>query len=94
VVAIFQPDRYSRTETFLDDFAQCFKSADVVILTDVYSAGEKNETGITGQTLAQTMEKYHNKVLYHPELSFFFERFSDRFSSTPRFNLIPRGRKP
>jgi len=69
VVAIFQPHRYSRTETFLDDFAQCFKSADVVILTDVYSAGEKNETGITGQTLAQTMEKYHNKVLYHPELS-------------------------
>ncbi|MGY6529947.1 MAG: UDP-N-acetylmuramate--L-alanine ligase [Cyanobacterium sp.] len=69
VVAIFQPHRYSRTETFLDEFAQCFKAADVVILTDIYSAGEKNETGITGKVLAQTMEKYHDKVLYHPELS-------------------------
>ncbi|MBE9222297.1 UDP-N-acetylmuramate--L-alanine ligase [Cyanobacterium stanieri LEGE 03274] len=69
VVAIFQPHRYSRTETFLEDFARCFASADVVILTDIYSAGEDNKTGITGQKLAETVEKYHDEVIYYPQLS-------------------------
>ncbi len=69
LVAIFQPHRYSRTATFLDDFAQCFESADVVILTDIYSAGEVNKTNINGQTLAEITKKYHKKVIYHPDLS-------------------------
>lgn len=69
VVAIFQPHRYSRTKTFLKEFAQCFTSADVVILTDIYSAGEENNTGVDGEMVAQTLRKYHDQVFYHPELS-------------------------
>ncbi|NJK60450.1 MAG: UDP-N-acetylmuramate--L-alanine ligase [Oscillatoriales cyanobacterium SM2_1_8] len=40
VVAVFQPHRYSRTKQFLGDFAQAFGHADVVLCTEVYSAGE------------------------------------------------------
>lgn len=68
VVAIFQPHRYSRTETFLQEFANAFKDADVVVLTDIYSAGEKNISGIRGENLAEAMAANHPQVHYHPSL--------------------------
>ena len=40
VVAVFQPHRYSRTAEVGADFAGAFDDADVVVLTDVYAAGE------------------------------------------------------
>jgi UDP-N-acetylmuramate--alanine ligase len=40
VVTIFQPHRYSRTKDLLGDFAECFYGADVLVLTDIYSAHE------------------------------------------------------
>ena len=69
LVAIFQPHRYSRAATFLEEFAQCFTQADVVIVTDIYSAGEVNQTQIDGETVVNTIKKYHNKVYYQPDLS-------------------------
>ena len=69
LVAIFQPHRYSRTATFLEEFAQCFEQADVVIVTDIYSAGEANEVQIDGQTVVNTIKKYHDRVYYQPDLT-------------------------
>jgi UDP-N-acetylmuramate--alanine ligase len=68
IVAVFQPHRYSRTVTFLEDFAQAFDDADVVVLTDIYSAGEQNTTGISGQQVAEAIAQYHNRVIYKPTL--------------------------
>ena len=68
VVAIFQPHRYSRTKTFLQEFALAFKNADVVIITDIYSAGEKNTFGISGSDLVKAIASYHNNVHYYPEV--------------------------
>ena len=69
VVAIFQPHRYTRTETFMEEFATAFKDADVVVLTDIYSAGEKNITGISGEKLAEAMAANHPHVYYHSSLT-------------------------
>jgi UDP-N-acetylmuramate--alanine ligase len=77
LVAIFQPHRYSRTATFLEEFAQCFAEADVVILTDIYSAGETNTTGIDGKKLAETVKQYHPQVYYHDNLSTMTEFLAD-----------------
>ena len=41
IVCIFQPHRYSRTQLLLKEFGTAFRDADVLILTDVYSAGEE-----------------------------------------------------
>lgn len=68
VVAIFQPHRYSRTLTFLSDFAQSFKDADLVVVTDIYSAGEANSGQITGQQVAEMIANYHFQVIYQPSL--------------------------
>jgi UDP-N-acetylmuramate--alanine ligase len=41
VVAVVQPHRYTRLQALFNDFASCFNDADVVIVADVYPAGEK-----------------------------------------------------
>ncbi|MEM6610648.1 MAG: UDP-N-acetylmuramate--L-alanine ligase [Cyanobacteria bacterium P01_C01_bin.72] len=68
VVAIFQPHRYSRTKTFHREFALAFKDADVVVITDIYSAGEKNTFGISGSDLAKEIASHHHNVHYYSEV--------------------------
>ncbi|MEA5581639.1 UDP-N-acetylmuramate--L-alanine ligase [Nodularia harveyana UHCC-0300] len=68
VVAIFQPHRYSRTLTFLEEFAESFTHADLVVITDIYSAGEPNLGQISGEQLAEKIAKQHPEVLYQPNL--------------------------
>ncbi len=52
LIAVFQPHRYSRLAALLGDFAASFDLADTVLVTEVYSAGEDNPTGISGRDLA------------------------------------------
>ncbi len=68
VVAVFQPHRYSRTIAFLDEFAQAFADADLVITTDIYSAGEANLGQVTGQQLADAIAAHQSSVIYQPTL--------------------------
>ncbi len=69
VVAIFQPHRYSRTHTFLTEFATSFSHADVVVLTDIYSAGEPDTGLINGEKLTAEVAKNHSYVEYQPTLA-------------------------
>ncbi|MEM7793127.1 MAG: UDP-N-acetylmuramate--L-alanine ligase [Cyanobacteria bacterium P01_C01_bin.118] len=64
VVAVFQPHRYSRITTLLQEFAMAFSDADRVIVTDIYSAGEANTSGITGEAVTSTIGEYHTQVSY------------------------------
>lgn len=57
VIAIFQPHRYSRTRDLKREFAGCFYGADVLIMTDVYSASEKAIEGGGAKDLFDTMDK-------------------------------------
>ncbi|BCX13083.1 MAG: UDP-N-acetylmuramate--L-alanine ligase [Thermosynechococcus sp.] len=68
IVAVFQPHRYSRTQTFLEAFGQCFTTADHVIFTDIYSAGEPNPGTISGADVAACARQYHASVDYCPTL--------------------------
>ncbi|MGB3493608.1 MAG: UDP-N-acetylmuramate--L-alanine ligase [Elainellaceae cyanobacterium] len=69
VVAVFQPHRYSRTYTFLQEFGKAFSDADAVVTTDIYSAGEINEWDVSGQRLADVIAQSHSQVTYQPSLS-------------------------
>lgn len=54
VVAVFQPQRYVRTQLLMNEFSQSFGEADEVILTEIYSpAGEKPIPGVSSEVLAQ-----------------------------------------
>ncbi|NCJ05704.1 UDP-N-acetylmuramate--L-alanine ligase [Synechococcales cyanobacterium C] len=69
VVAVFQPHRYSRIHTFLDDFSQSFGDADQVVVTDIYSAGESNHTRLNGDLVSQSIATHHPQVTYQPTLA-------------------------
>ena len=69
IIAIFQPHRYSRTLTFLQEFAQSFTDADLVIISDIYSAGEPDNGEINGQKMADLIANYNSQVYYQPSLA-------------------------
>ncbi len=68
VVAIFQPHRYTRTSEFLTEFAQSFTDADLVVITDIYSAGEFDTGVISGEQVVAEIAKYHPNVYYQPTI--------------------------
>lgn len=55
VLVIFQPHRYSRTEAFLEGFAEALNIADEVVLLEVYAAGEKPIPGVSAAAIAEKM---------------------------------------
>lgn len=63
VIAIFQPHRFTRTMHLRKEFGECFSFADVVIITDVYSAGENPIPGISGETIADEVKKNNKNQL-------------------------------
>lgn len=68
LVAVFQPHRYSRTLTFLKEFASSFNDADIVVISDIYSAGEPNLGQIDGEKVAKAISVHHQQVHYQPTL--------------------------
>lgn len=67
-VVVFQPHRYTRTRDLLGEFADAFRNADVLILTDIYAAGEKPVEGVTGEKLYSTIcEQGHENAVFIPD---------------------------
>ena len=54
---IFQPHRYSRTQSLLDEFAKSFQDADSIFVLEIYGASEKPIEGITGESLARRIQE-------------------------------------
>ena len=55
IVLAFQPHRYSRTRDLMDDFATVLSEADVLIVLEVYAAGEDVITGADGRAIARAV---------------------------------------
>ena len=64
VIAVVQPHRYSRLRDLFEEFCACFNDADVVIVADVYPAGEAAIPGVDRAALVEGLHRYgHRKVL-------------------------------
>ena len=55
LVAAFQPHRYSRTRDLFDDFVQVLAGADLVLVTEVYAAGETALPAADGRALCRAL---------------------------------------
>jgi UDP-N-acetylmuramate--alanine ligase len=55
VVAVFQPHRFSRTARLAEQFGTAFSDADLLVVTDVYSAGERPIPGVSGRLVADAV---------------------------------------
>jgi UDP-N-acetylmuramate--alanine ligase len=58
VTVVFQPHRVTRTLALVDAFASSFDGAHHVIVTDVYTAGEANPSGVTGEIIASALRRH------------------------------------
>lgn len=69
IVAVFQPHRYSRAASLMQDFAAAFGDADRVLVTNIYAAGETNTFGIDGVQMAAAIAEHHANVEYRATLA-------------------------
>ncbi len=65
VVAIFQPHRFTRTQLLFDEFTRSFDNVDLLIITDIYPAGEPPIPGVDSFNLYNKIkERAKNKEVY------------------------------
>ena len=55
LILAFQPHRFTRTQFLLTEFGRAFEGADVLVITDIYAAGEDPIAGVTVDTLADAV---------------------------------------
>ncbi|MBM4384548.1 MAG: UDP-N-acetylmuramate--L-alanine ligase [Deltaproteobacteria bacterium] len=68
LVVVFQPHRYTRTRDLFDDFAAAFHDADVLVLTEIYAAGEPKLAGVEAAALAEAVrQRGHRDVRFIAE---------------------------
>nr|WP_246168983.1 UDP-N-acetylmuramate--L-alanine ligase [Coxiella endosymbiont of Amblyomma sculptum] len=69
IVLVFQPHRYSRTQGLIYDFASVLVETDVLVLLEIYSAGEIPIPGIDGDTLLKIVRNHTTKkTVFVPRL--------------------------
>lgn len=68
LVAVFQPHRYTRTRALWRELGESLAGADVVVITDVYAAGERAIPGVTGKLVVDAAAEamYGGRVVYIP----------------------------
>ena len=65
LIAVFQPHRYTRTRALFDEFLGSFDDAEVLILTDIYAASEKEIQGVHSMNLSRGIQDHgHGDVTY------------------------------
>jgi UDP-N-acetylmuramate--alanine ligase len=71
VVVAFQPHRYTRTRDLFQDFVHAFGAADVLVLTDIYAAGEARIPGVEAAKLAEEVRRSSRatQVEFVPEVA-------------------------
>jgi UDP-N-acetylmuramate--alanine ligase len=71
VICMFQPHRYSRTAALCDEFGRALQGADLIILTDVYAAGEEPLPGVNGKLILNALLEADSskQVIYIPKRS-------------------------
>jgi len=65
LLVLFQPHRYTRTQALWEDFRRSFNQADILVVTEIYAAGEAPVEGITGEHLAEAISTAgHKNVVF------------------------------
>ena len=79
LVVVFQPHRYTRTHLLKEKFPPAFLQADLIILTDIYSAGENPIPGVDGESLyREFLRQGVSNVEYCPRLDRLVDYVAER----------------
>ncbi|UCD65558.1 MAG: UDP-N-acetylmuramate--L-alanine ligase [Deltaproteobacteria bacterium] len=75
LVVLFQPHRYSRTKALAEEFYTAFHEADILLLTEIYSASESPIPGVSAEALLDGIKQHgHRHAYFAPN----FERLLDK----------------
>ena len=61
IIAIHQPHRFTRLKNLFNEFCRCFNQADLVVITDVYAAGETSLKGTSKESLVEGLIQHGHK---------------------------------
>lgn len=74
LIMVFQPHRFTRTRELFNDFVEALSYVDVLLVLDIYSAGEKPIVGINSQSLCSAISKFGKiKPLFIPNNQTLFQ---------------------
>lgn len=65
LISVFQPHRYTRTSLLWERFGEVFSDADLIIINDIYSAGEKPIEGVSARLIISAIEKHEGRDVLH-----------------------------
>ena len=65
LLVLFQPHRYSRSQQLWNEFTLAFNLADILIVTDIYAAGEPPIAGVTGEALSKAIAEAGHKHVHY-----------------------------
>ena len=66
LVVLFQPHRFTRTQSLWNEFAQSFDHADQVYILDIYPAGEAPIAGVSSELILEPLKKTHKAAFALP----------------------------
>jgi UDP-N-acetylmuramate--alanine ligase len=65
LLVLFQPHRYTRTQALWEDFRRSFNQADILVVAEIYAAGEAPIEGVSGEKLAEAISTAgHKNVVF------------------------------
>jgi len=88
---VFQPHRYTRTAALAPAFGAPLAEADRIIITDVYSAGERPQPGVTGRLVAEAVRASGGDVTYIEHLADVPERLAGQMEPGDTLMLMGAG---
>jgi UDP-N-acetylmuramate--alanine ligase len=79
IVVAFQPHRYTRTRDLWDEFTRSFNDADVLLVSEIYAAGEDKLPGIEAEELVRALRAHgHHDAEFVADLDRVLERLCER----------------
>ncbi|MGI6361974.1 MAG: UDP-N-acetylmuramate--L-alanine ligase [Bacillota bacterium] len=67
IISVFQPHRYSRTQSMYKEFAAAFKQSDIAIINEIYPAFEKPIEGVSSQMVVDEAKRQGQKIVEYAE---------------------------
>jgi UDP-N-acetylmuramate--alanine ligase len=78
LVVMFQPHRYTRTRALAEEFYTAFHEADILLLTEIYSASESPIPGVTAESLLNGIKQHgHRHAYFEPDFAKLLDRAMD-----------------
>ncbi len=78
LVVLFQPHRYSRTKALAEEFYTAFHEADILLVTEIYSASETPIPGVSGEALVHGIKQHgHRHAYFEPSIDKLLDKAMD-----------------